>query len=359
MPKRDYYQILGVERDASSDDLRRAYRAFAMKHHPDRNPGNAESEALFKEATEAYSVLSDEAKRARYDRFGHEGVEGGGGAQGDIFSHFQDLFSEFFGGFGGGRGGGQRRGENIRVQERLSLREAVYGCKREVVLRVPTPCEGCEGSGAAKGSSVKRCPTCEGAGQVTTARGFVMFTQTCPRCSGRGASVDNPCEKCRGGGLVEKTKKVTVAFPAGIDGGQQLRVPGQGVAIAGGQAGDLYVDVEVEGDERFEREQLDLLTRVQVSFAAAATGTRLALELLDGSPFEVDVPAGTQPGDVISFKGKGVPRLDGRGKGALHVLVQVQVPRKLSDRARQLLIEFDAELQAIASAPQGGGATGA
>ena len=277
--KRDYYEILGIAKEASADDIRKAYRQSALKNHPDRNPGDAEAEGRFKEATEAYQVLSDDEKRARYDRFGHAGLEGvpdlGGG---DIFSHFQDIFSEFFGGFGGSaavQGRGPARGQDIRVQQRLTLKDAMLGCKREVPLRTPVMCEECSGSGAKPGTKRKQCGTCGGVGQVSTSRGFVMFTQTCPECSGEGSVVKTPCTACKGAGAVEKQRKVMVSFPAGIDGGQRLRVPGQGMpGHQGGPSGDLYVDIDLAPDERFERDGADLVTRATVSFAEASRGRR-------------------------------------------------------------------------------------
>ncbi|MCS6899555.1 MAG: molecular chaperone DnaJ [Myxococcales bacterium] len=345
--KRDYYEILGVSRTASSDELRKAYRQLALKYHPDRNPGDASAEAIFKEVNEAYSVLSDEQKRAVYDQYGHAGLDGRGGADpGDIFSHFQDLFSEFFGGASSGRGrAAQRRGADVRVQERLSLKDAVLGCKREITVRAPAPCESCDGSGAARGTGRRNCTLCGGAGQVSTARGFVMFTQTCPRCRGQGSVVESPCDKCKGSGEQERTRKVTVTFPAGIDSGQRLRVAGQGMpGPAGAPPGDLYVDVELEPDPVFERDQNDLLIRLPISYTQAVLGARVPVQLLDGSVLEIDVPAGAQPNDVLTFKGKGVPRVDGRGRGALHAVVQVQIPRKISSKARQLLLQLEEEL---------------
>jgi molecular chaperone DnaJ len=349
--KRCYYEVLGVERNASEDEVRKNYRQCALKYHPDRNPDNPEAVAKFKEATEAFSVLTDAQKRARYDQFGHAGVEGGfdfsGAGIGDIFSHFQDLFSELFSGGGTGRRQGPRRGSDLRLQQRLSFKEAVLGCKREVVVRAPAPCDDCKGSGAAPGSKRETCGTCRGAGQVSTARGFIMFSSTCPACRGEGSRIANPCTTCKGAGHVEKTRKVLVTFPAGIDSDQRLRVPAQGVpAPQGGEPGDLYVDVEVEEHERFERDGIDLVTRAAISFSDAALGTTIKVEMLDDSTLEVDLPAGTQPGDVISIKGKGVPRLDGRGRGTLHVQVQVQVPKTLSPRAKELLAELDQELRA-------------
>jgi molecular chaperone DnaJ len=345
--KRDYYEVLGVARDAPAEDIRKAYRQAALKNHPDRNPGDSSAEARFKEATEAYQILSDDEKRARYDRFGHAGVEGAPDLGGDIFSHFQDIFSEFFGGFGGAqrRRGGPARGQDIRVQQRLSLRDAMTGCKREVVLRTPTACDECGGTGAKPGTKRKQCGTCGGVGQVSTSRGFVMFTQTCPECAGEGTVVKTPCGACKGAGAVEKTRKVMVTFPAGVDTGQRLRVPGQGMpGHQGGPSGDLYVDIEVAGDERFERDGADLITRVHVSYADAALGGSSTVTLPDESEVTVDVPAGTQPGEVIGVKGKGMPRVDGRGRGTLQAVVQVDVPRQVTARARELLRELEEEL---------------
>ncbi len=343
--KRDYYEILGVAKDASADDIRKAYRQSALKNHPDRNPGDGEAAGRFKEATEAYQVLSDDDKRSRYDRFGHAGLEGVQDLGGDIFSHFQDIFSEFFGGVGGRRRGGPARGQDIRVQQRLTLKDAMMGCKREVSMRLPVACEECSGTGAKPGTKRKACGTCNGVGQVSTSRGFVMFTQTCPECSGEGSVVKTPCTACKGAGMVEKARKVMVTFPAGIDGGQRLRVPGQGMpGQQGGPAGDPYVDIEIAPDERFERDGADLITRARVSFAEATLGGATELKLPDDTAVTVEVPAGTQPGDVITVKTKGLPRIDGRGRGALQVVVQVEVPRALSSRAKELLRELEDEL---------------
>lgn len=345
--KRDYYEVLGLAREASADDIRKAYRQAALKNHPDRNPGDAAAEGRFKEATEAYQVLSDEDKRGRYDRFGHAGLEGSPEPSGDIFSHFQDIFSEFFGGFGGQqrRRNGPARGQDVRVQQRLSLKDAMLGCKREVVLRTPSACEECSGTGAKPGTKRKQCGTCNGVGQVSTSRGFVMFTQTCPECSGEGSVVKTPCTACKGVGAIEKTRKVMVTFPAGVDSGQRLRVPGQGMpGFQGGPAGDLYVDIEVAPDERFERDGADLITRGHVSFGEAALGGTSVVTLPDESEVTVEVPAGTQPGEAISVKNKGMPRVDGRGRGSLQVVVQVDVPRRLSSRAKELLRSLEDEL---------------
>lgn len=350
--RRCFYEVLGVPREASADDLRKAYRQAALKNHPDRNPGNTEAESRFKEVNEAYQVLSDEEKRARYDQFGFAGIDGAGMpdfAGGDIFSHFQDVFSEFFG-MGGGGGGRQKRrgparGQDVRVQQRLTLKEAFQGVKREVVLNTPATCETCSGEGAKPGTKRKQCTVCGGSGQVSSHRGFVMFTQTCPECSGAGSVVKTPCESCRGAGQVQKNRKVLVSFPAGIDGGQRLRVPGQGMpGSLGGPPGDLYVDVELLPDERFQREGNDILTRTKVTFAEAALGSEATVDLPDDSKVTLSIPAGTQPGDVIQLKSKGVPRVDGRGRGVLHVEVQVDVPTKLTSRAKDLLRQLEEEL---------------
>ncbi len=360
--KRCFYEVLGVSRDASADDLRKAYRREALKHHPDRNQGDAGSEKKIKEINEAYQLLTDEQKRHVYDQFGHAGLEAGGGGPGfdgigDVFAHMQDLFSEMFSGsMGFGGSARPRRGGDLRVQARLTLREAAFGCKRDISVRAPAACSDCGGSGAKPGSKPEACPQCRGAGQVSNARGFVMFTSTCPRCRGAGRVVKQPCASCGGQGAVERARQVSVAFPPGIDAGQRLRVPGQGMpAPDGAPSGDLYVEVDVEGDERFERDGVDLVTRVHVAFTDVALGAEVrvpALEPEDAeSALKVTLPPGTQSGAVLTMKGHGVPRLDGRGRGSLIVVVQVDVPTALSTRARQLLVELGDELKSDASSP--------
>jgi molecular chaperone DnaJ len=352
--KRDFYEVLEVPKDASNDDVRKAYRKAALKYHPDRNPGDESAESKFKEATEAYSVLSDQEKRAQYDRFGHAGVGGGFDFQqagvGDILSQFQDMFSDFFGGFGGfagqrRRSRGPERGQDVRVEASIALKDAFLGTKQEVAIRGSAPCDTCSGTGAADGTRPERCAQCNGNGQVTTQRGFIMFSTTCPRCRGTGEQIAKPCEDCSGTRYVEKRRKVLVAFPAGIDTGQTLRVPAQGMpGPANGVPGDLYVDVVLEEDETFQRDGHDLVARRHVSFPEAALGSELSVELPDGASVSAEVPAGTQPGTVISIRGKGMPRLDGRGRGDLHIVMDVAVPKKLSRRARKLLEELGEEL---------------
>jgi molecular chaperone DnaJ len=355
--KRDYYDVLGVSRDAGEDDIRRAYRQAALKYHPDRNPGDPSAESKFKEATEAYSVLSDAEKRGAYDRFGHAGLNGGfdfsQAGMGDILSHFQDMFADFFGGFGGGFGGqtGQRRrrgverGQDVRVEVQITLRQAMLGDKREVTVRGAAPCETCDGSGAKPGTKPETCSQCRGTGQVTAQRGFIMFSSTCARCRGTGQSIATPCETCHGAGAVERQRKVIVTIPPGIDAGQRLRVPGQGMpGPRGAPNGDLYVDIDVQQDPRFERQGADLGTRITVTFAQAALGAQVELSLPDDSTVKAEIAPGCQPNSVITIRGQGMPRLERSGRGDLHVAVEVLVPKKLSKRARKLLEELDEEL---------------
>lgn len=349
--KGDYYEILGVARDVDHDGVRRAYRALAMKYHPDRNPGDAGAEAKFKEITEAYSVLSDEQKRGAYDRFGHAGLNGGvdfsGVGIGDILSQFQDMFADFFGGFQpqGGRRRAPDRGQDVRVEATISLKDAFTGCKHEVSVDGHVPCEGCGASGAKAGSKPERCGQCGGRGQVSTQRGFITFASTCGRCRGRGEVIKEPCETCQGVGYLEKRRTVLVSFPPGIDTGQRLRVPAQGMpGPPDAPPGDLYVDVNVGADERLERQGNDLIAHESLSFSQAALGTTLEVSLPDGSPVAVEVRAGTQPGQVLSLKGSGMPVVNRRGRGDLHVVFSVTVPKKVSKKARQLLEALDAEL---------------
>ena len=362
--KRDYYVVLSVAREASDDDIRKAYRQAALKHHPDRNPGDQAAETKFKEATEAYSVLSDAEKRAAYDRYGHAGLNGGAGfdfngaGMGDILSHFQDMFSDFFGGFSGqgqpGAGGrrkrGVDRGQDVRVEAVISLKEALLGGKHEITVSGAAPCDTCAGSGAAPGTKTETCTQCRGSGQVTAQRGFIMFSSPCARCRGTGQYLPSPCQTCHGAGAVERQRKVLVAIPGGIDSGQRLRVPRQGMPGPNGlPAGDLYVDIEVEGDPRFERQGADLGTRASISFTEAALGCKVEIPMPDDTVVTADVEPGTQPNSVIVVHGQGMPRLDRHGRGDLHVAVNVRVPKKLSKQAKKLLRDLEAELGDAAS----------
>jgi molecular chaperone DnaJ len=359
--KRDYYEVLGVERGAATDEIRKAYKREALKHHPDRNPGDAEAEAKFKAVNEAYQVLSDDEKRRIYDQFGHAGLEGGAGGfdgVGDVFAHMQDLFAEMFSGggfgFGGNTGRGrQARGGDLRMQARLTLREAAFGVKREVTVHAPVRCDDCSGTGAKAGTKPETCTHCRGSGHVSNARGFVMFTTPCPKCHGQGVVIKHHCKTCEGRGAVEKARKVVVTFPAGIDSGQRLRVPGQGLpGPMGAQSGDLYVEIDVEEDGRFERDGADLVTRCHINFTDAALGAEVRVAALGDADTEEDsptvalqIPPGTQSGSVFTIKGQGIPRLDGRGRGSLVAVVQVDVPTKLSDRAKKLIKELEQELK--------------
>jgi molecular chaperone DnaJ len=348
MAKRDYYEVLGVERTATEQDLKRAYRKLALELHPDRNPGNQEAEEKFKDASEAFQVLCDPDKRANYDRFGHAGVSGMG--QGfsdisDIFSQFSDIFSDFFGGgFGGRSRGGAQRGADLRAVVQLSLKDAAFGVKREIALNHPGPCQSCDGSG----SETKRrsiCPRCKGAGQIAHARGPFLVQTACPNCQGMGSTVENPCKNCRGSGRVEVERTVKVTFPAGIDDGQTLRVPGQGLAgTQGGPTGHLYVDVQIEPDPRFQREGADLLHGLTVSFPQAALGAELEVPGLDDETLKVKIPSGAQPGDTVVLRGKGIPELNRNSRGNLIVVIQVSVPKKLSRKAKKLLEDLQEEL---------------
>jgi len=353
--KRDYYEVLGLSREATDDDIRRAYRQLALKFHPDRNPNDKTAESKFKEATEAYSILNDKEKRSAYDRFGHAGIDGRqgfdfqGAGVGDILSHFQDLFSDFFGGGGGFGGGGrgrqQARGADVRVDATISLEEAISGTKHEVTVEGAAPCDDCKGSGAKPGTKPETCPQCGGAGQVGQQRGFIMFSSTCPRCRGRGQVIASPCAKCNGAGAVEKRRKVVVTLPAGIDAGQRLRVPGQGMpGPQGTPSGDLYVDVDIAPHPRFERQGYDLITKQKVSFSQAALGSELSVELPAGGAVTAKVPPGTQPGAVLSLQGKGIPHLDRHARGSVHIVVDIEVPKRLSKRAKKLLEELEQEL---------------
>jgi molecular chaperone DnaJ len=352
MAKRDYYEVLGVDRSAQEQDIKRAYRKLALELHPDRNPGNAEAEEKFKEASEAFAVLCDAEKRAAYDRFGHAGVAGAG--QGfndisDIFSQFGDIFSDFFGGGGGGgfrsgRRGGPQRGADLRTTVVLPLKEAAFGVKREIPLNHPGPCETCDGSGA-EGGKRTTCSRCKGAGQVALQRGPFYVQTACPGCRGMGSIAENACKSCQGTGQMEVSRTVKVTFPAGIDEGQTLRVPGQGLSgTQGGPAGHLFVDVGIDPDPRFERDGADLVHGLTVTFPQATLGAELEVPTLDGEPAKVKLPAGIQPGETVVLRGQGIPHLSRGGRGNLVVVVQLGVPKKVSKKAKKLLEELQTEL---------------
>lgn len=352
MQKRDYYEVLGVDRNASLEEVKKAYKKLALKYHPDRNPGDRTAEEQFKNCSEAYGVLSDPDKRRRYDQFGHAGLEGSPGFAdvGDIFSHFNDIFSDFFGGGLGGTQNRRRRdgpqpGADIRAMLQLELVEAVFGAKKEVELAHPSPCEACQGSGA-KDGQLAPCTTCGGKGQVSHARGPFLLSTTCPACQGRGMMPKEVCPTCRGRGETHLERKVKVTIPAGIDHGQTLRVAGQGQAgRRGGPPGHLYVTVDIREDPRFERQAHDLIHELRIPFPIAALGGEVTIPTLDGEQARANIPAGTQPGQTVVVEGFGVPRLDGRGRGNLVAIVQIDVPKKLSSKAKGLLKDLRRELE--------------
>jgi molecular chaperone DnaJ len=347
----DYYELLGVSRNATDEELRRAYRRLARNLHPDANGGDPESEARFKEVTLAYETLRDPERRRRYDLFGPEAVRGtgAGGGPGDIFTGgLGDLFGAFFGGspFGGSPSAGTRRGEDIELVLELSFEEAVFGAQRELRLRGAVACTTCEGSGAQPGTLPSTCPECGGAGQVRRVRqsilGQVVTTTPCARCQGMGQVVTSPCRDCRGEGRRIDEHPVRVDVPAGVDDGTTLRIPGAGNAPQrGGVPGDCYVHLKVEPDERYGRAGTDLTTDLHVAFTQAALGATLELETLDG-PESIQITPGTQSGKIIRLRGKGVPQLRGRGRGDLHVRVLVDTPTSLPKEQEALLRQLAA-----------------
>jgi len=348
---RDYYEILGVERGANDDELKKAYRKLALKHHPDRNTGDGDAERRFKEAAEAYEVLSDPEKRRVYDQFGHEGLRGRGFRPGGIDP--RDIFEQFFGGAGGGLGeffegilgggfrrGGPRQGSHLRVHVRVPLKEAFTGTERTLSVNRHEHCDECKGSGAKAGTKPETCPTCHGRGQVQRSQGFFMMQTTCPACRGAGQVIKDPCKRCRGSGLQPRTVDLTIKVPRGIQSGSQLRVPGEGEPGAqGGPRGDLFCLVEVDEHELFHREGDDLLCEMPIGFGQAALGATIEVPTLDG-PATLRIPAGTPSGKAFRLDGKGMPSVYGRGAGDLLVQVNVEVPRKLTPRQRELLAEF-------------------
>lgn len=351
---RDLYEVLGVDRQASQSDLKKAYYRLAKQYHPDHNPNNKEAEEKFKEASNAYQILSDEEQRARYDRFGFDGLRGmngnGGGAGfsnvEDIFSAFGDLFGDFFGGRASG-GRRQPRGADLRLDLGLTFAEAVWGATKEVQLTRDVTCGGCKGSGAAPGSKVDTCRTCNGKGQVVHAQGFFMVQTTCPQCRGAGKQVKDPCTDCRGRGTRPETSTLSVTVPAGVDDGQTLRLAGKGESVPGGAAGHLYVVLHVQGDERFKRDGEDVLTEVPVSFVKAALGGELEIYTLEDNctgTTTIKIEPGTQPGDVIVRRGQGIPRVGDSGRGDHVVQFKVEIPKKLSSKQEELLRELAEDL---------------
>ncbi|HZQ23217.1 MAG TPA: molecular chaperone DnaJ [Terriglobales bacterium] len=348
--KRDYYEVLGLTRTCTEQEVKSAYRKMAMQYHPDRNPNNPDAEEKFKEVTEAYAVLADSQKRSLYDRYGHAGVSNtGAGAAGfdpTIFQDFSDIFGEFFGFGDVFSGGGRRRsraqrGADLREDITIDFDEAVFGTETQVTVRRHEACEDCHGSGAAAGKGPVTCRSCAGRGQVRYQQGFFSIARTCPTCQGAGSVITDPCPKCKGDGRVLKNRTVDTKVPAGVEDGTRIRFAGLGEAGAfGGPAGDLYVVLHVKEHPFFEREGNDLHCVIPVSFTQAALGTELTVPTMEGD-HKLKVPEGTQSGTTFRIRNKGVPVLNGHGKGDLFVEVRVQTPAKLNKRQRELLMEFD------------------
>ena len=351
MAKRDYYEVLSVERTATEEDVKKAYRKLAVKFHPDKNPGDKTAEEKFKEIGEAYEALSDPQKRAAYDQFGHAAFDArarGGGRPGGFHDPF-DIFREAFSGgsifddlFGGGRSDptGPQRGSDLRYDMELTFLEAAQGCEKEITVTKLDQCESCQGSGREGDSKTRVCPTCQGRGQVVTSRGIFSIAQTCPRCEGAGRIIENPCKTCGGTGRREHTSKLKIKIPPGVDTGARLRSVGNGEAgLRGGPSGDLYVVLHVKPDEIFQRDGDDLLCEVPISFVQAALGSDLEVPTLDGKS-QIKIPPGTQTGTLFRLKGKGMRNVQGYGSGDLHVRVIVEVPTHLDEAQRAKLFEF-------------------
>lgn len=357
MAKRDYYEVLGVEKGATEQELKKAYRRVAMKCHPDRNPGDKEAEEKFKEASEAYEILSDANKRAAYDQYGHAGVDGQSGMGGGAgFGNFSDIFGDVFGDiFGGGRGGGRggpSRGADLRYTLELSLEDAVKGTT--VKIKVPTlvACDPCDGTGAKPGSKPTNCTTCGGIGQVRMQQGFFSVQQTCPNCRGKGTIISDPCKSCHGQGRVEETKTLSVKVPPGVDTGDRIRLAGEGEAgMSGGPTGDLYVQVSVKEHEIFERDGKNLYCEVPIGFVEAALGGELEVPTLDGR-VKLKVPAETQTGKLFRLRGKGVMPIRGGSAGDLLCRVVVETPVNLSSKQKELLEQFQQSMSGNKNSPR-------
>jgi molecular chaperone DnaJ len=355
---RDYYEILGVPRNASEQEVKSAYRKLALKLHPDRNPGDKQAEDAFKEAAEAYGVIGDPEKRRRYDAYGHAAVSGAGaggaGFDPTIFADFSDILGDFFGfgdAFGGRRGrSGPRRGSDLRYNLELGFEEALFGTETSIQFPRAETCASCSGSGAAPGSGPSACPQCGGRGQVAFQQGFFTVARTCGRCRGTGRVITTPCRECHGEGAVARERKLQIKIPGGVDTGSQLRMTGEGEAGAqGGPPGDLYVFVRVRDHEFFRRDGTDLYCEIPLSLPQAALGASIEIPLPDGTQHKLHVPEGSQPGATLRVKGHGVPHLGARGRGDLHVQLRVMVPTRLSGEQRKLLEQLGKTLPRLDS----------
>ncbi len=360
MAKRDYYEILGVAKGASADEIKKGYRTKAKELHPDRNADNPKAEAQFKEANEAYEVLKNADKKAAYDRYGHAAFEGGmggggqrpggfgGGGQGDFSSAFSDVFDDLFGDFMGQRGGGggrrAARGADLRYNLGISLEDAFTGLQKSINVPTSIACDSCHGSGAEGGAEPTTCPTCSGMGKVRAQQGFFTVERTCPTCSGMGQIVKNPCKSCRGAGRVEKERALSVNIPAGVETGTRIRLAGEGEAgMRGGPSGDLYIFIEVQDHELFERDGPNLFCRVPVSMSTAALGGSIEVPTIDGGRGRVQIPSGSQSGRQMRLRNKGMPPLRGGGTGDMIIELAVETPVNLTSRQKELLQEFEKE----------------
>ncbi|MDP7152446.1 MAG: molecular chaperone DnaJ [Paracoccaceae bacterium] len=359
MAKRDYYEVLGVSKGASADEIKKGYRKKAKELHPDRNADNPEAESKFKEANEAYEVLKDADKKAAYDRFGHAAFENGmgggghpgggfGGGQGDFSSAFSDVFDDLFGDIMGGRGGGGRsrasRGSDLRYNLRISLEDAYAGLQKTIKVPTSVTCDGCDGSGAEGGAEPTTCPTCSGRGKVRAQQGFFTVERTCPTCQGLGQNIKNPCHKCGGAGRTETDRSLSVNIPAGVETGTRIRLAGEGEAgLRGGPAGDLYIFIEVDNHRLFQRDGIQLFCRVPVSMTTAALGGDIEVPTIDGGRSRVKIPAGSQSGRQMRLRGKGMPALRGSGTGDMFIEMAVETPVNLTARQKELLRSFEEE----------------
>jgi len=354
--KRDYYEILEVRRESTEDEIKKSYRKLAIKFHPDKNPGDNQAEELFKELGEAYEILMDSQKRAAYDRYGHaafqQGGGGGGGGGGfhDPFDLFREafgsgggsggIFEHFFGGGGGNDGSGRQRGSDLRYDLQITLEEASSGCEKEIEIRKLDVCETCSGSGAQKGSKAVTCTTCRGRGQVAVSRGFFQVAQTCPTCQGTGQTIDKPCKSCHGDGREERTSRIKLKIPAGVDDGARLRSGGGGEAgLRGGGAGDLYVVIHLKEHSIFQRDGMDLHCEMPIPFSIAALGGEVRVPTLTGA-VNLKIPPGTQGGSVFRIRGQGMPALQSASRGDILASVQVEVPTRLNAEQRKALENF-------------------
>lgn len=373
MSKRDYYELLGVSKDADASELKKAYRKKAMKYHPDQNPDDSDAERKFKEVNEAYDVLKDEQKRAAYDRFGHDAFENGmGGAGGpgagaagfDFSGSFSDIFDDLFGGGGGGFGGrpgggrqgGAMRGADLRYNLTIGLEEAFTGKKRNIKVTTSVECDGCKGSGSEKGSEPETCPTCQGRGKSRQQQGFFTIERTCSTCQGLGKIITNPCKSCAGSGRVRKEKSLKVTIPAGVEEGTRIRLSGEGEAGArGGPAGDLYIFVSVKAHPIFERNGADLHCRVPIAMTAAALGGSVEVPTIEGGKVKVSIPAGTQSGRQFRLKGKGMKVMQSEIRGDMYVHAAVETPVNLSRKQKDLLKQFAEDKGGKENSPESAG----